>query len=315
MTYKTIDVVSDTPEWLTERRSSLGASDVPGVLGLSPFTTPLSVYRSKQGIDDEFDPELAYIGHAEESVIEGWIRKFRPHQIARILPAFMARSVEYPWLHASFDRLADHAGLLAPIQMKTAHQYAAKDWENGVPLPVQAQIQTEILVLDAPFGWAVVFVGGRKFHLHRVERDQEFIDSYLIPRTREFWMGHVEAQVAPEPSTFGEVYEMYPSEPDSVIIGSETVLDAVARRAVLLSDVKAQQAEADALTLAIAQYMGNNETLVGPDGPVLTYKTQKGRRKVTDLDELEAEHPEYVTRGSDFKTMRTVTRKTKEQAA
>lgn len=306
MTYDVIDVVPDTDEWLEERRKSIGASEVPAILGLSPWQTPLSVYRNKMGVPDDFDPELAYIGHAEEGVIEGWIKKFRT-EIPRVLPAFMARSREYPWLHASFDRLADHEGLLAPIQMKTAHQFAAKDWEDGVPLVVQAQIQSEICVLDAPFGWAVVFVGGRKFHLRKVERDQAFIDDYLIPGTHRFWTEHVIAGVAPEPATLSEVAEVWPSDPGKSITGSELVLDAAAKRAVLLSDARAMEEEAKALTLAIAQYMETAEVLTDQDGnPVLTYRTQLGRRGVTDLDALEAAHPEFIKRGDPFKVMRHV---------
>lgn len=313
MTYTIVDVTPDTPEWEQERRNSIGASDVPAILGLSPWGTPLSVYRAKMGVPDDFDPELAFIGHEEERTMENWILKFRTADIPRVLPPFMARSREYPWLHASFDRLADHEGLLAPIQMKTAHQYTGKDWENGIPLVVQAQIQAEILVLDAPFGWAVVFVGGRKFYLRRVERDDKFINEYLLPETERFWTEHVQAGVAPEPSTFAEVAEVWPSEPGTSIPGSELVLEAADRRAVLLSDAKALKDEADALTLAIAQYMQTAEVLTDPTGaPVLSYKTQQGRRTVTDLDALEQAHPEFVKRGAPFKVMRHLSLKEKK---
>src|SRR5699024_11000913 len=101
--YELVDVVSDSPEWAQERRNSIGASEVPAVLGLSPYATPLDVYRGKKGVDTEFDPERAFIGHAAEVMIHGFIEEFRP-ELTPVLPAQMVRSLEYPWLHASLDR-------------------------------------------------------------------------------------------------------------------------------------------------------------------------------------------------------------------
>ena len=310
--FEVVNVTPDSPEWELERSLSCGASDVPAILGLSPYSTPLSVYRSKMGVPSDFDPELSYIGHAEEAVIEGWLRRFRP-EVGEILPAQMVRSVAYPWLHASLDRRAMSGGVIVPIQMKTAHYFAGKEWgeeaiaDSGVPLAVQVQVQTELLVFGAPFGWAVAFIGGRQFKLYRIERDEEFITDHLIPRTLDFWQNHVEAKVAPEASNVAELADLYPSVPEKVITGSEMVLEAADRRVVLLADIKEQQAEADALTLTIGTYMADAEVLEDSAGnPVLSFKSQNGRRGVTDIDELEAVHPEFVKRGNPFKVMRHI---------
>lgn len=312
-TYQVVQVTPDTPEWEEERRHSLGASEVAAILGLSPYVTPLSVFRSKMGVPDDFDPELAYIGHAEEAVMEGWLRRFRP-EIGEILPAQMLRSVQYPWLHASLDRRVMKDGLILPIQMKTAHAFASADWKEGVPLAVQVQVQTEIAVFDVPAAYALAFVGGRGFHLHPIQRDEDFIQDYLIPKTLAFWENHVLQGVAPDASNVAELADLYPSDPEKVITGSELVLEAADRRAVLLSDIKAQEAEADALTMTIGQYMADAEVLTDAAGnPVLSFKSQNGRRSVTDLDELEIAHPEFIKRGNPFKVMRYI--KPKEKAA
>ncbi len=302
MTYEVVNVTPDTPEWEAERRKSIGASEVAGVLGISPYMTPLSVYRSKHGVDEPFDPERAYVGHAAEVLVEGWVRKFRP-ELGDVGPAVMVRSTVTPWLHASLDRTLGGV----PLQIKSAHFYGVKDWQDGTPLLVQAQIQAEIHCFDAPHAYAAVMGGDMKVRLHRVERDQAFIDDYLIPATRTFWREHVLADVAPEPTTLAEVADVWPSEDGKVIVGSDLVLEAAARRAVLFSDVKALEDEAKALTLAIAQYLQTAEVLTDQDGNrVLTYKTQQGKRGVTDLDALEAAHPEFVKRGTPFKVVRHV---------
>lgn len=306
--YEIVDVDPDTDEWLEERRKSIGASEVAAVLGMSKWATPRDVYLSKLGVDRDFDPELAFIGHQEEHTISAWIEKFRP-ELGKVAPGFMARSVQYPHLHASFDRMLVKDGRRSFVQMKTAHQYTDKDWADGVPVAIQVQVQTEILVGGLTGEYVVVFIGGRKFKVLWLPRDEDFINGYIVPRTKEFWDDVVD-RVEPEPVTLSELYEVYPSASGSVVEGSEAVVEAAERRAVLLSDIQAQKDEADALTLAIGQYMKDAELLTDADGtPLLTYKTQQGKRGVTDLDRLETEHPEFVKRGNPFKVMRMSRRK------
>jgi hypothetical protein len=74
--YDRVDVVSDTPEWEEERRRSVGASEVAAVMGLSRFNTALDVYKHKHGIDRDFDPVLAFIGHQSEPIMHAWVEKF-----------------------------------------------------------------------------------------------------------------------------------------------------------------------------------------------------------------------------------------------
>lgn len=311
MTYEIVNVQPDTPEWETERQKSIGASEVAAVLGLSQWDTPLSIYRSKLGVAREFDPVLGFIGHASEPIIAEWVERFSEQRGVKLEPALMARSVEWPWLHASFDRVShDPSGHLVTWQFKTAHQYTGHHWDDGVPDDIRVQVNAEMAVAGTTGAWVVVWIGGREFRLFWEPRDDAFIEGYLVPQTREFWDA-VKNRREPQPSTLHELYEVYPSAADTVLEGSEQVVEAAERRAVLLSDIRAQQAEADALTLTIGQYMGNAETLLAPGGrKVLTYKTQQGRRSVR-VEDAEREAPHLIRQGSPFKVMRHVKERTK----
>lgn len=300
MTYEIVDVIPDTPEWKEERRKSLGASEVPAVLGLSPWDddTALAVYESKLGVDRDFDPELAFIGHALEPVMEDWLKKFRPLDVPATRPGFMARSVEHPWLHASFDRVADHAGVLAPVQMKTAHAWA-REWKDGAPLGVQAQVQAEIAVLDAPHGWALGFVGGRQFHLHRIERDQEWIDDYLIPITRTFWHDHVLAKRPPEIRSAGEHARAWTTAPGKAVELTDTLAEALDRRDVLLSDArelerqaKTLRDEADATQVAVLNYAEDAQFITRAGTP--RYQITPRSRRNASVALIEEKHPELL---------------------
>jgi putative phage-type endonuclease len=309
MDYGIVRVKPDTPEWEDERRLSIGASEIAAVLGLSPWSTPLEVYRSKLGVDRDFDEVLGYIGHASETIIAGWVEQYSDQRGVQLEPAFMARSVKWPWLHASFDRVShDAEGQLVTWQFKTAHQYGGHHWDEGVPTDIRVQVQGEMAVAGTDEAFVVVWIGGREFRLFVEPRDNNFINDYLVPKTREFWYDRVLAKDAPEPSNVAEIAEVYPTEPGTAIVASETAREAADRRAVLLSDIAAQKAEADALTVILGNYMGSAETLTQRDGTkILTYKTQQGRRSA-NLTKLTLDFPDVATQvisqGAPFKVMR-----------
>lgn len=309
MSYEIVNVTPDSTAWLEERRRSVGASEVPAVMGMSSYgVTPLDVYKSKNGVDREFDPVLGFIGHASEPIMHEWVERFSGLNVT-LHSGFMARSVEHPFLHASFDRVGD--GFM--VQMKTAHHYTGHKWDEGIPTDIRVQVQAELAVSGDARALVVVWIGGREFRHFWEPRDERFINDHLIPTVEKFWHENVSAGVAPEPSTIAELNEI-PVEPGKAVEADLTVLEAIERRQVLLADVKSQKEEADALQVAIGQWMGDADTITLGGKNVLTYRYQKGRASL-DTTALRQAHPdivnEFTNQGSPFRVMRTNLKETK----
>lgn len=305
--YERVDVAPDTPAWEAERRHTLGASEVPAVLGVSPYSTPLDVYRGKFGDGSTIDPELAFIGHAEELTVGRWLRRYHP-ELGVLRRGYMARSTEHPWLHASFDRFVVRRGLWVPVQIKTAHHYAAHDWQDEPPLAVRVQVQTELLVHGAPYGWAVGFVGGRRFHLHRIDRDEDFMREVLVPDTYRFWRDHVEAQVPPDPSSPAEAVRRWRGDTDLPPVVADTeLLQAWRDLGDAQSRLDTEQGEVVRLRLQIMRRLGDATDLIDDRGRTLiTWRPRRGSRRL-DTDLLADEHPEigldrYLVRGEPTRT-------------
>lgn len=305
--YDVVNVTPDTDEWKEERRKSLGASEVAAIMGLSKWNTPLDVYKSKHGVDRDFDPLLAFIGHESEVIIANWVGRFSGIDV-ELLPAFMARSTLEPYLHASFDRVSENP--FTTWQFKTAHQYTGHQWDEGIPTDIRVQVQAEMVVAGTRRAAVVVWIGGREFRLFWEDRDDRFIDTQMLPAIREFHRRVMEND-PPEPSTLAEHADMYPSEAREVE-ASEVAMEAVERRAVLLSDIQSMQEEADALRLTIANYMEDADTLTFQGRRILTHKTQNGRVGF-DQKAFAVEHPElaakFTTQYAPFKVMRTIKEK------
>lgn len=308
MSYTVVDVTPDSDEWLQERRSSVGASEVAAVMGLSQWATPLDVYRSKHGVDRPFDPLIALLGHEAERTLSRWLVELSGLN-PDLSPGFMARSVEHPFIHATPDRMWGDI----PVQIKTAHEFTSHKWDEGIPTEYRVQVQTEMLVLDAPRALLVVQIGARDVRAIWEARDDRFINEHLIPTVTEFW-GHVEAHEPPPPSTVAEIAEAYPSEAIEVELSDEA-FDVLERITVLNSDIQAQEAERDALKVALAGYVETADTLFHGGQKVATWKSQKGRAGF-DQKRFREDHPElaaeYVTQGAPFKVLRAVKPKEKK---
>lgn len=304
-----VDITPDTPEWEAERRKSIGASEVASVMNLG-YGSPLTVYKSKHGVDQEFDELLGWIGHESESIIHRWVERYSGLNV-KLEPGFMARSEECPFIHATFDRVAYDP--FVTFQMKTAHQFAGHHWDEGIPTAIRVQVQAEMFVAGTEKAAVVVWIGGREFRLYWEPRDERFIREHMIPACETLW-AQVEAGTPPSPSTVAEVNEVYPSEEATVDLSDEA-FEVLERIGLLSSDIKAQEAERDALKVALADYVKTADTLLWQGQKVATWKTQKGRQSF-DRAALEAAHPDIVAaftrQGADFKVLRSIKPKEKK---
>lgn len=301
MTFEIVNVEPDTDEWLEERRKSIGASEIAAVMGLSPYATPLDIYKNKHGIDRPFDEILGFIGHQSEAIMHAWVEKYSGLDV-ELIAGYMARSVDYPFLHATFDRITDAGDI---VQMKTAHQYTGHHWDEGIPTDIRVQVQGEMLVSGRERALVVVWIGGREFRLFWEPRDERFIRQQMIPALTEFWHGNVLAGVAPEPSTMAEYNETRPDGTEAEL--NEVAFEALERITVLSSDIQAQEAEREALKVALAQFVGPADILLHEGRKVATWKQQKGRIGF-DKAGFAAEHPDllarFTTRGAPFRVLR-----------
>lgn len=303
MSYTIVDVTPDTDEWLQERRKSVGASEMAAVMGMSQWATALDVYKSKQGVDKPFDPLIALVGHMDEAVMSRWLVELSGLN-PELEPGFMARSVEYPFIHATPDRM--WGGI--PVQLKTAHEYTSHKWDEGIPTEYRVQVQTEMLVTGAPRALLVVRIGSRDFRAIWEHRDQRFIDEHLIPTVTQFW-ADLGQGIAPPPSNLAELAEAWPDDA-GVMDAPDVALEWIEKRAFLLATAKEATEEADQIKQAIGEYMlgVGVDTFMHEGRKLLTYKKQKGRESL-DTRRLKEERPdvvaEYTTQGAEFLVMRT----------
>jgi len=260
-------------QWLKERTTGIGGSDIAAVLGLSKWRTPLDVYRDKRG-EAEPQPENSAMrwGRYLEPVVRQAYADETGREV-RMLPD-MLRHPEYAFLIANLD------GFVAAGQPGTSVDriFEAKTARSGdgwgepgsdqIPREYALQVQHYMNVARCVVADVAVLIGGSDFRIYEVPSDPE-LQAMMMDAAAEFWE-RVQNGNPPEPVTYADAIARYgrSSRNDSVMATAD-VMDAVEH----LREIKTQSKHLDSAKeewealLFIA--MGECDTLIDATGNTL----------------------------------------------
>ncbi|MGW1039853.1 YqaJ viral recombinase family nuclease [Streptomyces sp. NPDC002547] len=203
-----LPATADRADWLTARRSGIGSSDVPAILGLVEKSPPLKVYYDKIGENVDDAGEAAYWGNVhEESVARTWAMRNRS-VIRRI---GLVAHVDHPHWMTTLDRrvtecpLSEDEQTPCALEVKTRSAFKSAQWHAGSPDDVTAQILWQIIVNGYEHMHYAVLIGGNEYHQGVIRADQYTdVMADITVAVDKFWHEHVQAQVPPEPTGDGE---------------------------------------------------------------------------------------------------------------
>ena len=261
-----------TKEWLRERCDSIGASDCGGVLGVSPWKTPLDVYYDKINKDTtENDAFHLWLGNALEPVIKK--RLALEHNMIVNNDNKIRYDKIHRFLSANLDGWCVKEKV--PVEYKTAGHW------DGIPDTYYAQLQHQMMVTQTPYAYIAVLVLGynRRLILEKYERDDKFI-SIMRKQLVNFWNKNVAKKIAPEPVCERDCRLKFPEhKEDTFIEADDVVMKDVFRLLTIKDEKKALDKEKSILTTNVMKFMGDNEVLSwGEDRMVVWRKSGKTRR-------------------------------------
>ena len=223
MAYEIVaDSIEDREHWLAKRREGIGGSDIPAILGLSEWQSPLSVYVDKLGLNDD--------GGAREAqewglLLEPLILTRWGQQTERAVERAgkLLRSKEIPFAQATLDgvqhvvkpRAKGPGGrwTKGSVQIKNYGGYLK--WSDAVPPDVWAQCQWEMGVAEYPFCSAVALLNGNKLVWADIEFDDRFFSTIAVPAAEEFWV-RVQSGIPPAPDgsdiSHAALKKLYPND-------------------------------------------------------------------------------------------------------
>lgn len=289
MSYRVLTPQANTTEWLTARKSIIGASEVACILGLSRYSTPLGIYNDKLNphiVDDM--TEWQEWGHRLEDAIATWVQD---KQGLTVLPSpGLLQSVDYPWLGATPDRVTD-AG--QPVELKTSDRFMADAWVDGVPDNYLIQVMVQMIVLGARRGYLAVLHGGNRPEFFTIDWDQQVVDQ-IISITKDFWQNNVMAKVAPEPTTAEELSLVH-RDSGTTLEGDERLLMAWWLDGQERATYKEADARIESVKNAYKELLNatGNSVLSYRGKPLYTWKRPKPSTSF-DMALFKQEHPALV---------------------
>ena len=174
-------IQQNTPEWLEMRKSKVGASDAPIILGVSPWKTPFQLWEEKLGLSAPPQMNNAMRrGHELEPIAR---QAYIDHTGNYVEPSVEFHQ-EHKWMMASLDGVTPDKSIAVEIKCpgKVDHALAA---QGEIPQKYFAQLQHQLAVLNLNNLHYFSYKDG-EYHLIDVPRDEKYIKK-MIEKEQKFW--------------------------------------------------------------------------------------------------------------------------------
>jgi len=312
------DIILDVPllveeDWLIARKSGIGGSDTPQLLGLSPWGGPASVYASKLvSIPNKPTISMMRGNYLEPLVISLFKEKVNFHVVHTSMYHHdsstgeivnkLERVFEHPYIpfiKATPDAfLYDHENdRIGVLEIKTAAGYGTAKFDDGIPDMYSVQLQQYMMVTkylveeitgrDVPIFGYIAYLLNDSFNYSAEYTEDIALWKVIESSAVEFWSKHIVPMVPPEADTLEEqklIYANIKSVGKKFI--DENILYSLKQYKDYkdaLKDINAPtnkiKQEIENLQLLILKEIENNEELIYGNDVVATYKTDKNNNK------------------------------------
>lgn len=291
-------------EWLKLRKRGIGGSDAGGVIGMSPWTSAVTVYADKLNLSKPKETtEAMRLG----TDLEGYVAQRFAEDTGKKVKNdnFMYVDDEYDFLIADIDRriVGENAGL----ECKTM-KFVPDDCnlEAGeVPEHYYAQVQHYMMIMGFDRMYLDIYVFQEKNYVFTIDRNDEFIKQMREEEIR-FWNDHVLKGDMPAPSGLKEenntIQEIY-CQPIEELTVDIPGIDRMIAEYIEHKDLeKEHKMHKDEIKHRICVKLGN---AVGSDGERYGCTWTPTTRINLDIDKLKAEQPAIYKKYSIVSTSRT----------
>jgi putative phage-type endonuclease len=180
-------------QWLSIRLRGIGSSDAASAIGLNPYQSQLELWMIKTGRDKELpkvdpsdDTSAMFWGTVLEPVVAERYARRTGNRVRRNNAVLQHPDPDKAWMLANLDREILGNPEVHILECKTAGEFGARLWRDGVPEYVQVQVQHQLAVTGKQAADVAVLICGQELRIHRIERDDDLI-AHLIELEQRFW--------------------------------------------------------------------------------------------------------------------------------
>jgi putative phage-type endonuclease len=262
--------------------------------------SPLELWLIKTGRDANLprpDPqdtsEPVYWGTLLEPIVAASYTRHTGNRVRKINAVLQHPTIA--WMLANVDREVVGNRDVQLLECKTAGEFGARLWRDGVPEYVQLQVQHQLAVTGKSSADVAVLICGQKLEVHRIERDDGLI-ARLIELEAAFWR-HVETDTPPaadgSESADRALRCLYPGAGGTADFTDDRRLSSVFSDLVAVrAEIEGRQSIEAKLKQTILQAMGEASLAQFETGSV-SYRRSKDGTGI-NLKRLLADQPELA---------------------
>lgn len=290
---------------------TVGGSDVAVIFGVSPWQTPLELWRVKKGLMQPSigaNADQLEMGHLLEPIAAHWYSKKTGNTV--IEDTWMYQHADFPYALANFDyRFQEKSGTSGILECKSTTYHKAMEWaEDAIPTYYEFQLRFYLAVADVEVGdFSCLWGNNPQFDLAtpRIVRDKTKED--LIFEKLDWWIWSLRndkpptmADIKPDLALASLARIYGASQTGLPTIEMPKTLEKQLRRIALLQgenydlqqSVKKNEKEIDAHSVQIAELMKTHEHGIletTQDKLLIDFVTRTTRRP--NSDKLKKDHP------------------------
>ena len=296
----------DRDEWLEERKKGLGSSDAGTIMGASPFSSPLKIWRQKLGLEPPTpESEAMRNGHILEPAVAEFFAQVTKSTIDKTSEGdWLAVDDDRPFLRVSPDRLFWPEGVPQTpenqyiLEIKSTSKLVDP---NNLPLYWFCQVQYQMGVMGKDLA-AVAWITSQP-HLTMdytwVKFNPPFFKT-LTDKLENFWKVNIQNRVEPQPLTEDDIKALFPfSENKKVALAREEDMENIHLYNQLTQEIESLSEQLEKVTVNIKNRIADAEVLVwkdpatGDNTTVAKYKSVN--ETLLDVEKFREEMPdEYV---------------------
>ncbi len=256
-----------------ERRKYIGGSDIPAVMGMSRWKTPLKLWLEKTGEaepDDLSKNEAVQLGSELEEFVAQKFARETGKQVRKQSKMYIHK--DYPFMAAHIDRLITGADEI--LECKTCGSYKEDEWAEIVEIIEKDGIKEEKIIEKVPKEYLLqviwylgitgkklahiaVLIGGQKFKKRKIEFDEELFE-VMVDMAKAFWncvQTKTPPAVAPEDNTvLSEIF----SNPNNELIQNQDIEKNIVKLQQIKDDISALTGEKDMLEAELKSIIGES---------------------------------------------------------
>ena len=182
----------DYQAWLEVRKQGIGSSDAAAACGLNPYMSMLELWmiktgRVQQNIEDESSGHAPlYWGKQLEPLVAEYYSMHTNNKVRRVNAVLQHPDPDKAFMLANLDYAVVGNEEVQILECKTAGEYGAKLWRDGVPLYVLCQVQHQLAVTGKQAAHICVLLCGQETKIYKVSRNEALIEK-IIQAERLFW--------------------------------------------------------------------------------------------------------------------------------